>query len=844
MGNSKQYRGLQPIPRQSPNRKESGRVKLAVPTVPGPGESLAGLIARSTANNYRRDPGVFLKNIGITKARLGSLCSRDPQLAVPIAGLIGAGDPAQVADMFYPGSRRGWHMFHGEDLREIYRESRRRRVCTTGLKEFGYIKAIWAIRPFSFDPVTKRKLIDTCPVCKNVLGWTLTYGVSFCDRCFREEEFLDWSWKYPKTDLRDFEQPRVEVDDEEALDFVTALIDPDASRKASARKLLPGLWAGETNGDLFELAMVLSSAAAATSWNNDKKYANRFRDSAGFGKFTPQILASAGRAIISGKDGFMEFASRFRPEELAIKVEHWRSSKETLGLLSVAWSDKDLSDSVRSTLRGLTEQAAARTRAGYMAILPLSKKFKIHRRYLSNLAKGGLVQVLRADVDKGYPTMMLESEVEALIPGYRDAVQEKTAACSFGVPRRALEELALKGLLERVGNPVLSLLEAEVYYSGVSIENLKRRLLDIAEPIAAASPGSVPIRRACVSHRLGEVPWVRVIEHILARKLKVYADAVDKRLLSQMMVAEVGDIADVLNEASGSAVERQREMIGNAVASEILGLHEVAVWRLGRSGRLPRRGDGAAPFRRSDVEKLSKKYIFVAEIARRAKIPTYRRAVAWLAERNARPAFELQKGRWLAFDRAKVESLIKGDTERGALAHEIERVEKLRANGKLVDFKSAATILHCPKMQVQMLANEEWLIRSVDDRNLLRGPQLEQFTSKFILNTEIKRRLGMQNPTLKLWLSRHKLRPAFILSKGQHCVGYHRAKVEPIMETHRPFRVATHSHPAHSKRKFIRLVMGGMAISEAALRCVISNSTAKRWASKKAGEVNVRVRNS
>jgi len=133
-------------------------------------------------------------------------------------------------------------------------------------------------------------------------------------------------------------------------------------------------------------------------------------------------------------------------------------------------------------------------------------------------------------------------------------------------------------------------------------------------------------------------------------------------------------------------------------------------------------------------------------------------------------------------------------------------------------------------MQVQMLANDGRLVRSGDDRNLLHGSHLEQFAVKMILTSEMKRRLGISNAsTFELWLTRHKLRPAFVLANGQHCVGYHRVEVEPLMETHRPFRVATHSHPAHLKRKFIGLVKGGMAISEAAARCVIAISTAKRW---------------
>ena len=91
----------------------------------------------------------------------------------------------------------------------------------------------------SFDPSTKERLIDACPQCNRTLGWTRTYGVAYCDYCSRPKVFGQFTWLYPAVDLRDFPQPKVEVEDEEALDFLTGLIDPSPKRKERSRKLVP-----------------------------------------------------------------------------------------------------------------------------------------------------------------------------------------------------------------------------------------------------------------------------------------------------------------------------------------------------------------------------------------------------------------------------------------------------------------------------------------------------------------------------------------------------------------------------------------------------------------------------
>src|ERR1700692_1323401 len=97
---------------------------------------------------------IALREAGIKVVNhLGSLGSRSPSLAVPIAAWAGTQNVETIACMFHQpvDGRRGWINWFGEPLRAIYRQADTRRVAPGTLKKLGYTKAIWTLRPLSFD---------------------------------------------------------------------------------------------------------------------------------------------------------------------------------------------------------------------------------------------------------------------------------------------------------------------------------------------------------------------------------------------------------------------------------------------------------------------------------------------------------------------------------------------------------------------------------------------------------------------------------------------------------------------------------------------------------------------
>jgi hypothetical protein len=196
--------------------------------------------------------------------------------------------------------------FFGTKIRAQYCEAKVRRIAPRALEIEPYHRAVWQLRPFSFDPSTRELLLDTCPVCNKKLGWRRAQGATMCDKCVDDDGL-------PNVDLRDFPQPVVDIDDVEALDFVTGLVDPLEERKASARRLLPASWHNVSNAALFESVMALASGLTMDPAGS-KNAQGRVKQNADFGRLTPEMLALAGRAVIGSEAGFAALADRYRAD--------------------------------------------------------------------------------------------------------------------------------------------------------------------------------------------------------------------------------------------------------------------------------------------------------------------------------------------------------------------------------------------------------------------------------------------------------------------------------------------------------------------------------------------------
>ncbi|WP_375762582.1 hypothetical protein ACE10W_05210 [Bradyrhizobium sp. B025] len=816
-----------------------------VPVEPYPDESLAGLIVRATAMNFRRNPLMALRRLGIVTTRPASLCVRSPTLSKKIAGMVGSCDVETIARKFHVPieGRAGWSDFFGEPLRDLYREVKKRRVAPGALKSGEYVRAPWSLRPFSFDPVTKEGLIDTCPQCRCPLGWTLTYGIAFCDHCSRPEEFMHWTWHYPGLDLRDFPQPKVEVEDEEALDFVTGLIDPFPGRKEAARRLVPEIWSAVGNGDLFEVAMSLASMLNAERWHfkqtlsRRRRTVSRWEDS-----ITPRMLSVAGRAIIDGQAGFEEFGDILLREGAQKPRETTYGKGNEIGPLGT--SDKILCIEARKVIGRMAEAyMVSRKDPDMRTLSQLAKKYGTTRTALTKLAGSRLIPTVIHDHLEKAPVLMSDSALAPLIRQMRSMVSAVSAAPRIGVHRMHLPDLEKRGLLTRVDGPVLKLVKSDAYYTKESLDSLVKKLG--GREVEGGNP--VRLRVALRALKCRHVPWAELVVAIADGRLKVVSLKASGSLGERLAVADLDALAEVIRSGPDSGQRPASEWVGNSTVAEILGTNEAAVWRLLRLGHL-KHHEGAPPympFRRAEVERLARNVIFAPEVVRVGSFRTYREASAWLTSKNLAPIVELKEGGWKMYARGAVERLLKEREKpappnpasnlrprpKGVLHGEKSpegRAAKAQERKDLsrVGHATAASILGCTIFAVQRLAQMGKLRDSRGVTPYSRA-ELEALRGEIIFLPEMMRLGGWRSRRgVNGWLSRERLQPLFYLKKPAEVPAFCRVSVESRLA--KPITIGN-AYPREIKRGLLDMVAKGASVHVASKVLSVTYTTAKAW---------------
>jgi hypothetical protein len=823
-------------------------MKLIFPIEPYLDESLAGLIVRATASNHHRNPLKALRTVDIVTNAPGSLCSRSPDLAKSIAKLVGSNDEKLIASMFHPAieGRPGWFDFFGEPVRNLYRNADVRSVAPGALAKKDYVRAMWGLRPFSFDPTSKEQLIDACPQCARPLGWTLTYGVSFCDHCSRPEKFMHFTWHYPGLDLRDFPQPKVKVDDEEALDFVTGLIDPYPGRKEASRRLLPGIWAGLPNGEIFEVVMTFASMLNTSEWDKKSLVRRRAKSGEGWEKTTPEVLSIAGRAVIGGQAGLEEFGDILRRKNVDKPRERKYGKTSEIGPLGII--DPNLCEAAQVVLKGATDAyLAARKNADMMPLLHLSEKYGVSRVNLRVLAESGLILTTRVEGLMKGPVLMSDAALAPLVRQARESISGTLAAPQIGIHRMYLDELERCGLLERVEGPVLKLLESAAYYTKASVEALRTRLARSVSDrsLADAVRLKVALRTLKVSH----VPWVAILAAVLDGRLEASSPKTSGSLGDRLAINDLKALAEIVGKGAVPEPAPASEWVGTATAAEILGANEVAVYRLSKVGRLKRHDQSPmyCPFNRTEVERLAREVIFVPEIVQAGHFGTYRKASSWLRAHNLDALLELKQGSWKLYARSPVERALKQRMEtwspkapvdwqrprpKGLLHGPDSSEGKLAAAQEVSDpsrvgLATAASILDTTIFAVQQLAALKKLAKKGKVTPFCRT-EVERLARELIFIPEIMRRAGLVSHRGAIaWLKKNDVKPLLCLKRGGGVPAFDRLVLEQVFG--RPISIGN-AYPREVKVKLLEMVAAGNSIHQASKVLDVGYQTAKTWA--------------
>jgi transposase len=625
-------------------------------------ESLLGYVGRALSVTAVRQIATMLRLADAAKPNAAAIPATltDPAEIERVATLLGC-QPADIASRTYAfgtiehsGSEA--MSFFGTEIRYHFRECKIRRVSPRALELEQYHRAVWELRPLAFDPQTKEKLLDTCPVCNRRLGWLRADVPTLCDKCD------------DTVDLRDFPQAVSAVEDEKAYDFVVGLVDPDPAKKEAARRLLPESWRGFSNGALFETAVALASGLTLDPSKSAKSAQGRSKGRDQFELLTPDLLALAGRAIIGGETGFAALCERYR-SDMERRPQFYGRRKE-LGALAYITYDKHIDPTIRELLGGLVDANMQATSRDYAlrkgadadrslhSMQTLADMFKVRRKMMQRLAESGLVPVVRSK-DVQSPVRMAVPDVLPLIVQMKDAIGETEAAGMLGLPLTVLPSLADRGLIRRLEGAVCGLVPGYRGYSKSSVDELMAKVWSAARTADGKGRSIVVAAR---SIGLGETPWAAVISAVITGDVEVFDTGTNRRnirfsLAVEDTVAFVAGVRKHLQGAVGDAV--LPEWIAQSTAAEILQINVAFLSRLAntRPDLLPSHGPGYTPYLACDVRTLASTYIFVPEIARRSEVHP-RRAVSWLRSKNLHPSFALQNDRDFGYSRLAVEPLL------------------------------------------------------------------------------------------------------------------------------------------------------------------------------------------
>lgn len=515
--------------------------------------------------------------------------------------------------------------FFGSQIRRAYRETTVRRISPRALSVSPYHRAIWEIRIFGFCTDTRELLLDSCPVCGKGLGWQRTHGIEYCDSCKNAD-------RERLTDLRDFPQPVITVEDEAGLNLMCDLIHPLQDRKERARRSLSSPITDYTNSELFEFGIALCCAETMQP-NRTQKVLERPKHVKHYARFTPDILSHAGRALLNWPSGLEAIAVRVRAKA-ADRQGFYGVAKE-LGPLTAIGRENILSRGLRGLLREAinrdmretaaflptTRRSDYRNRSDLIMCSDASKKYHRHGSQLARLAKEGILKSLRAAGAKTGPLLLYEAEIEDLVAKAAKAENASTAAVRLGIPTGALPALAQGGMINKVVGPETRLLGSAECYDSRSIDLL------IASVQAVAIHGTPPATRVRITKAVNRIgisgpkPWCSIFDAILGQRLKIWR--IEGRLTAAMTSRAVEHIDRIYELIHPKRCERIPDTYGRITyreAADIIGTSESMIADLVRGKLISTSNGFQLKIERADAVRFTMEKMLTSELSRRTGI--------------------------------------------------------------------------------------------------------------------------------------------------------------------------------------------------------------------------------
>ncbi|MGN6304200.1 MAG: hypothetical protein ACTHNH_05250 [Mesorhizobium sp.] len=572
------------------------RGHLAIPIAPLPGEGLAEMIVRATAENSYGCCATITNALGIRGKLPVGLATRFQAREKALASLLGIpGEGESLRSLLYlpMEARTGWQSFFGTSIRQIYREVAGRRVSPRALAISPHLRAIWSVRIFPFDPLTKEMLINRCPVCSKSFGWARTRGTVYCDQCLSID---DHGCERGIVDLRDFPQPLVDEKHWAKLDILTGLIDPDQSIRADFNPQLPEVFRVFDRGEIFEFAVALGSAFEGPS-KSQSCYLSRAANKEQCLRFTPAALAKVATALL-------DWPATFNSAVEATRNDAWNDAgnlrwRTVFGSFAQLAIDRFIHPGLQKLVRGELERHLVgyhsempRMKGGVkrqdMNAVPIcvaSEILKTSRTRISRLVKRKRVSAITTGTSSKASVLVSVPRIAAIIAADAELVSVESAASRLGLPGLAILSLVEDGLLRKGVNHEGQHVAKTVARCSIDelIRTLDERLCHSAPPPRVLSLFSAAILLGSPRSN----PWPDLLQLVIRKKVTAWK----RRLqgpVSSCIAVNLNEIEDRISlkrpwACKGDATISHRDAI------RLLGTNGMVLYALFDAGILPRK---------------------------------------------------------------------------------------------------------------------------------------------------------------------------------------------------------------------------------------------------------------
>jgi hypothetical protein len=630
---------------------------LLVPVEPIAGESFLGFLQRALSRTAVTRTIIGLNLAGINKLKpsaMSTVLTSDKEIGA-LARLLGVTD-ADIRSRLLTSSPINDGVagikFHNITVRAKYHEPNFRRLSPRGLAISNHHRAVWNLRPFSFDPETLGELVDACPVCHHKLDWLRVYGVNHCNHCLDDD-------KLPTVDLRDYPGSVVETDDREALLFAHSLVshDPDVVREVMAR--VPAPWCELTPSELFDAVMVCAGVLA----NNDEPAWGGWRPAKADLQLPSIMIATASRMILDGAAALAGLLRDLRTRNRQMQAHD--SLFNEVGNFAYVKRDPGLSPKAKAIIsaaidRELEQRPYAR-KLRWDAVL---QDGKVDLRHVANESGINFKRLLRLTKVGLVPSTLAghRAKTVRVVPEDIRPALDQLALSATGAEVAQILNVAggCVGLLAERGF-ILPAPEMAQVVLGPDPHHLRQSAVDLLErfivriPVGEKGLGS-PLDEILESSGRHAGRWGAAMVAIMISEAPAVRSSPCLNWRHDVKVLMPGRLFDAMEQ-----IESDAELVDSATAARLVGTSIPMIGRLVRAGHLPRMSRENAPctrgdsFPRKQIAEFARKYILGQELLVAAGKTHSRLVRGHLQDFGVLPALEIDGRNDLVYLRSDIE---------------------------------------------------------------------------------------------------------------------------------------------------------------------------------------------